>query len=274
MGLTTSRGPLAARGPQDVNYRIEGPAHRLFLDPFPRRVHAVLGGEVVLDTLRGALLHESGLLPQLYLPREDLLAELTPGDLSTHCPFKGDASYWSLHAGGRTARDAVWAYPEPTTGEHGTPWLAGLVSVAWDALDAWFDEDEEVAGHLRDPYHRVDVRSSGRHVVVRVHGEVVADTRRAVVCSETGMPNRWYVPEADVRPGTLQASVTHTVCPYKGTASYRGVAAGEHLLPDAAWGYPVPLDGVSALAGRWCFSAEGIETTVSPPVASSDPAAP
>ena len=114
-------------------------------------------------------------------------------------------------------------------------------------------------GHLRDPYHRVDARASGRAVTVRLHGEVVAETRPPVVCSETGLPNRWYVPEVDVRPGVLGLSARHTVCPYKGTASYRGVAAGDHALADGAWGYPQPLDGVTALAGRWCFDGEGID---------------
>lgn len=262
MTLTMATGPLAAHGPHDVNYRVEGPAHRLLLEPFPRRVRAVLGGEVVLDTVRGALLHESQLLPQLYVPREDVTAALTPGDLSTHCPFKGDASYWSLTAGGRTVRDAVWAYEHPLAGEHGSPWLTGLVALPWDAVDGWFDEDEEVLGHLRDPYHRVDVRPSTRAVTVRLHGEVVAETRRAVVCSETGLSNRWYVPAGDVRPGVLGLSARHTVCPYKGTASYRSVAAGGTVLTDGAWGYPEPLDGVTTLAGRWCFDGDGISTDV------------
>ncbi len=262
MTLTMATGPLAAHGPQDVNYRVEGPAHRLLLEPFPRRVRAVLAGEVVLDTVRGALLHESQLLPQLYVPREDVSARLTPSGTSTHCPFKGDASYWSLSVGDRTVEDAVWAYEQPLDGEHGSPWLQGLVALPWGAADAWFDEDEEVRGHLRDPYHRVDARASTRPVTVRLHGEVVAETRRAVVCSETGLPNRWYVPADDVRPGVLGLSAHHTDCPYKGTASYRSVSAGDTVLADGAWGYLEPLDGVSALAGHWCFDGDGITTDV------------
>src|SRR5262245_57826738 len=103
MSLTFPGGPLAAKAaPTDVNYAIEGPAHRLLLAPFDRRVRATLGGAVVLDSARGALLHESGLLPRLYVPFEDLdAARLERTDHTTHCPFKGDASYWTVRAGDR-----------------------------------------------------------------------------------------------------------------------------------------------------------------------------
>lgn len=163
MTLTLSRGPLSGK-PADTNYRIDGPAHRLFFEDFPRRVRAVLAAEPILDTRRGKLLHETGLLPQLYVPREDVRLDLcTATDHRTHCPFKGDASYWSVRAGDRIAENTVWAYPEPCEAAR---WLRGYVAFYWDAMDGWFDEDEEVQGHLRDPYHRVDVRDSRRHVRV------------------------------------------------------------------------------------------------------------
>src|SRR5688500_12285733 len=110
MTLTLSRGPLSGR-PAATNYRIEGPPHRLFFEEFPRRVRAVFGGVTVLDTTRGKLLHETGLLPQLYAPREDVRFDiLEETDHTTHCPFKGDASYWSLRTGDRVVDNAVWAY--------------------------------------------------------------------------------------------------------------------------------------------------------------------
>ncbi|MGB8996320.1 MAG: DUF427 domain-containing protein, partial [Pseudonocardiaceae bacterium] len=101
MSLTRGDGPLTSRPPDTVNYRIEGPAHRLLFAPFPRRVRAVFGGETVLDTTSGMLLHESNLLPQLYLPRDDVRGDLlTRTKHRTHCPFKGDASYWSVTVNG------------------------------------------------------------------------------------------------------------------------------------------------------------------------------
>jgi uncharacterized protein (DUF427 family) len=129
-------------------------------------------------------------------------------------------------------------------------------------MDAWFDEDEEVVGYLRDPYHRVDVRSTSRHVRVVAGDEVLAQSRRTVLLSETGLPNRFYLPADDVRTELLELSGTHTVCPYKGTASYRSLRTSSELIADAAWYYPEPLDGVRAIRGYLCFDAEGIETWV------------
>ena len=255
MTLTLSDGPLASHGPEHVNYTIEGPRHRLLSSPFPRRVRATFGDRVVLDTRRGRLLHESNLLPVLYVPRDDVdEAVLEPSDLRTHCPFKGDAWYWSIVAGDRRADDAVWGYPDPI---RGAAWLAGSVAFTWGALDAWFDEDEEVRGHLRDPYHRVDVRRSSAHVTVRRGDVVLAESRRPLVVSETGLANRWYLPAGDVG-APLTSSTTRTHCPYKGDASYWGLPD----LADVAWSYDAPFDGTTALVGHVCFDGDGITVEV------------
>jgi len=236
MSLTLGDRPLSSRPRATVNYRIDGPAHRLLFEPFPRRVRAALGGETVLD--------------------DDLL---TPTEHRTHCPFKGDASYWTVRVNGQTADNAVWSYLDPLP-EAG--WLRDHVAVYWTLMDAWFDEDEEVAGHLRDPYHRVDVRSTSRHVRVMAGDDVVAESRRAVVLSETGLPNRFYLPIDDVRSDALESSATHTICPYKGTASYHSLRTASGLIADAVWYYPEPLDGVRAIGGYLCFAADGVETRV------------
>jgi uncharacterized protein (DUF427 family) len=260
MTLTLGQGPLAADGRETVNYRLDGPSRQLFFDPFPRRIRALFGGEIVLDTVRGMLLHETNLLPQLYLPWDDIDdSRLTPTEHSTHCPFKGDASYWSLAVGEQTATNAIWSYPKPI---ETASWLDGYAAAYWDAMDAWYDEDEEVTGHLRDPYHRVDTRATGRRVRVTAGGEPVAESRRAVLLSETGLPNRYYLPPEDVRLELLEPSATHTVCPYKGTASYRTLRVGGQRIPDAAWYYPEPLDGVTAIRGHLCLLADGLDTDV------------
>lgn len=256
MSLTLFHGPLSGR-PAEANYRIEGPAHRLFFEDFPRRVRASYGGETVLDTRRGKLLHETGLLPQLYVPRQDVRFDMLEAtDHTTHCPFKGDACYWSVRAGERAVENAVWAYPQP----HETaPWLHDYVAVYWDAMEAWFDEEEEVRGHLRDPYHRVDVRETSHHLRVLVDGEVVSETRRPKVLSETGLPNRYYVPPADVRHDLLESSATQTICPYKGVASYRTLRIGERRIEDAAWFYPEPLEDAIKIRDHLCFApAKGV----------------
>ncbi len=255
MTLTLSDGPLTSTGPADVNYAIDGPRHRILFGTFPRRVRAVLDGKVVVDTRRGRLLHESNLLPALYVPIDDVDTSLLQRtDHTTHCPFKGDASYWSIVTDDRTAENAVWGYEEPM---EGAEWLADHVAFYWDRLDAWFDEDEQVHGHLRDPYHRVDVRRSSAHVVVRRGDEVLAESRRPMIVSETGLPNRWYLPMADVS-APLASSTTTTHCPYKGDSTYYGLPD----QPDVAWGYHEPHDDTTRIAGHVCFLADGITTDV------------
>jgi len=123
VALTMFGGPLSRKVPETRTFTVEGPAHSLLLEPFTRRVRAEVDGVTVLDTVRGALLFETGLPPQLYVPEEDLRADLLePSDTTTHCPFKGDATYRSLRVGDRVVPDAVWAYPTPIAE---SSWLAG-----------------------------------------------------------------------------------------------------------------------------------------------------
>lgn len=259
MTLTLSHGPLSGHS-YDTNYRIDGPEHQLFFGEFPRRVRAVFGGETVLDSRRGRLLHETGLMPQLYVPREDVRFDLLEEtDHSTHCPFKGDASYWSIRAGDRTAENAVWAYPQP---REPSAWVGDYAAFYWGAMDAWFDEDEEVRGHLRDPYHRVDVREATRHVRITADGEVVAETRQPKILSETGLPNRFYIPPDDVNHDLLEPSAKHSICPYKGEASYRSLHVGDRRIADAVWFYPQPLEDAFKVRDHLCFYPDGLRIEV------------
>jgi uncharacterized protein (DUF427 family) len=253
VSLTISQGPLAAHPPRTVNYQIDGPAHRLYMHEFPRRIRAVFGGETILDSTRAMLLHETGLLPQLYLPvddvRQDLLTQTTH---HTHCPFKGDASYWTVSVNDQTSENAMWAYPEP---KPEAQWLRGYGAFYWERVDEWYDEDERVEGHIRDPFHRVDARQSSRPArVVTTDGQLIAESKRPVVLSETGLPNRIYFPEQDVRMDLLTATDTHTVCPYKGTASYWSYTD----LKDAVWSYPDAQGDAQKVSGYLSFLHEGL----------------
>ncbi|TYB42245.1 DUF427 domain-containing protein [Actinomadura chibensis] len=259
MSLTLRPGPLAGSPGADVNYAIDGPKHKLFMHEFPRRVHARFAGETVLDTVRGMLLHETGLLPVLYVPEEDVRTDLLERtDRSTHCPFKGDAAYWTVRVGDRAAENAVWAYPEP---KPEASWLRGLLAFYWDPMDAWYDEDEEVHGHLRDPFHRVDARASSRHVRVLLDGTVVAETERPKVLSETGLPNRFYIPAEDVRRELLTKSEKRTVCPYKGQATYWSLEGAEN----AAWSYEDPLENAFKVRGHFSFDHDALTIEAEPP---------
>jgi uncharacterized protein (DUF427 family) len=263
MSLTLSSGPLAGHAPETVNYRIEGPAHKLLMHEFPRRVRAVFGSQTVVDTTRAVLLHETGLRPQVYVPLDDIRADLIKlTDHHTYCPFKGTASYWTVTAGDQVAENAIWAYPEPN---EESSWLQGYAGFYWDAMDEWYDEEEHVEGHIRDPYHRVDVRRSSRPVRVLAGGTVVASTRRPLLLSETGLPNRFYIPWEDVREELLEASDSHTVCPYKGTASYWSVSVDGRKLADAAWSYPRAEGDAAPVSGYLSFRHDDLTVEVGQP---------
>ncbi len=249
MSLTLGSGPFAASGTAQLNFSLAGaPAHQIVFQPDPRRLRAVVGDTVVLDTVRAHLLHESNIPPRIYAPLEDFRQDLlTPTDTSTHCPFKGDANYWTIAADGKTITDGVWGYAEPTDE---APFLKGFASLYEDKDDAWFVEEDRVFSHLKDPYHRVDAHPSTREVVVRIRGEEVARSQRPVLVFETGLPVRAYVPPADVRPGAVaEGSDQRAACPYKGESVYWTVGGVE----DAAWSYESPLPDALRAQGHLAF---------------------
>lgn len=242
------------------NFEVEAPKHVLYFDPSPKKIRAVVGGATIVETTDAKLLHETGQLPVYYLPLADVRdGVLEATDHHTHCPFKGEASYYSITTGGDERENAAWSYPEPTAG---CPPLAGHVAFYWDAVDEWWEEAERVYVHARDPYHRIDVIDTDRHVVVRIGGEVIADSGRATMLFETGLPPRFYVPEIDVDRRWLVPSDTRTECPYKGkTSRYYSISAGGQTVADAVWVYDQPLDAVRKIAGKLAFYDERVELT-------------
>ncbi|CAN5768460.1 DUF427 domain-containing protein [soil metagenome] len=260
MTLTLGNAPFGPQSTGRFNFERVGPAHTIYWEDWPRRMRAELGGETLLDTRAGKLLHETGMLPVHYFPRDDVRFDLLePTDHTTHCPFKGDASYWSIQAGGRTLENAVWGYPEPLDG---APDLAGYVALYYDRPDAWFEEDERIYAHPRDPYHRVDVRPGSYHVVVRLGSEVVAETDHPVLLFETGLPVRWYVAPDDVRTDLLERSDTVSECPYKGDGQHWNLTAGGETVPDAAWSLPHALPEALAADGSYCFYPDKVTIEV------------
>ncbi len=255
MSLTQGRGPLGGR-PGDTNYTIESPAHRILFAEDGRRLRAFVGDRVVFDTTAARLLYETGIRPVAYVPLEDFdMTLLERTETSTHCPFKGDASYWTLRAGDDVREDAVWAYEQPL---QQASWLAGYAALAPAKADRWMVEDEKVAGHLRDPYHRVDVHTSTRPVRVSVGEDLIAETKRPVLVFETSMPVRAYIPRGDLVAGHLAPSPTRTTSPYMGDATYWHVQAGGERFPDAAWSYELPIAEAMKAAGYVCFEGDGI----------------
>ena len=250
----TGNGPLSKRPAGSFNFEPPPPGRALYLEPTPKRVRVQVGGETIADSRRALMLHESGLQPIYYFPPEDVRADvLEPSDRHTHCPKKGDASYYSVRVGDRTVPDAAWYYPDPL---EGAPPIKDLIAFYWDRVDQWFEEDEQVFGHARDPYHRIDIRRSNRHVRISLDGTLLAESRRPTALFESNLPTRWYLPREDV-VAELHPSEKTTICPYKGVAGYYSVEGrgGSDLI----WYYAAPLPEASTIAGLLCFFNEKVD---------------
>jgi uncharacterized protein (DUF427 family) len=260
MSLTRGTGPFGDQAAGTFNFGLPRQKGVIYFERSPRRIRARFAGETVVDSRHPKLLHEQGHLPIYYFPEDDVRTDLLePTDRTTHCPYKGDAVYWSVRAGDRVAENAVWSYPDPLAD---APPIAGHLAFYWDAMDEWLEEDEPAIAHARDPYHRVDVLDTSRHIRVLVGDEVVAETKRARVLFETGLPPRWYIPPDDVRAELLVASDKQTACAYKGFASYRSVRAGGVEEDDLVWFYPEPRHDAEQVAGYLAFFNERVDLEV------------
>ena len=260
MTLTVGRGPLGPRPAANFNLELPPLEGMLFLDPFPRRIRGIAGGETVVDCRRVQMLHEHGRLPIFLFPREDLRTDLLePSDRTGSSENKGDERWSHLRVDGELRRDAVFEYvdpPEPAAA------LRGLAGVSWDAMDEWLEEDEQAIVHPRDPYHRVDVLDTSRRIRVMLDGEVLAETDRARVLFETSLPPRWYIPREDVSDRVLLESATTTGCAYKGFASHFSVQAGGRTETDLAWTYPEPRREVERIRDYVAFYNERVDLEV------------
>lgn len=232
--------------------------HWLDFEESPRRVRVAFGGETLADTRRAMLVREAGHVPVYYFPRDDVRMEfLSPNDRRTRCPYKGEASYWDVAAGGKTGESAAWSYLDPKAESRD---IAGYVSFYWNRMDAWYEEEDEVFVHARDPYKRVDVLQSSRHVQVTVGGEAVADSRRPRLVVETGHLLRYYLPREDVRMDLLAPSDTKSRCPYKGMASYWSANVGGRLFEDVAWSYEYAIPECPGVKDLMCFFNERVDS--------------
>lgn len=260
MSLTVGTGPFGQHPAGVFNFELPRRKGLIYFEDSPRRIRARFAGETVVDSRHAKMLHEHAHLPIYYFPRDEVRVDLLePTEHSTHCPFKGDASYWSVWVGDRVAENAVWRYPEPLDD---APPLSDYLAFYWNKMDEWYEENELAIVHARDPYHRVDVLESSRHVRVSVNGELVAETRRPFALFETGLPTRWYIPPEDVRSEVLVPSDKQSGCAYKGFASYYSVRAGDGEEEDLVWYYSEPQPGVERIAGYLAFFNERVDIEV------------
>ena len=248
-------------------------------EPTAKRIRAVLDGGTVADTTRALLVWEPRrIVPSYAIPAEDIAAELlradtvvadAAGEVGAHLPeLSGrpvlDPSVpFAVHTtAGRAADVRAGQQNRPGAGfSPADPDLAGYVVLDFGAFDAWYEEDERNVAHPRDPFHRVDVLPSSRHVRVELDGHVLAESSRPVLLFETMLPTRYYLPRDDIR-AELTPSATRTYCAYKGQASYWSAAAGDRLAPDLAWTYQQPLHDAEQVRGLIAFFNERLDVIV------------
>jgi uncharacterized protein (DUF427 family) len=180
-----------------------------------------------------------------------------PTDEVEHSPSRGEGRLLDVRVAGVTAPRAALRYADSPFEE-----LRDAVRLEWSAMDAWFEEDEQVFTHPRSPYTRVDILPSSRPVRVEADGVVIAETTSAMLLFETGLPTRYYLPKTHVRMDLLQPTATESHCPYKGQAEYWSLNAGGDVREDVAWSYPTPLPESERVAGLVCFYPEKVELYV------------
>lgn len=229
--------------------------------PCEKRVRAVVAGDVtIVDTLAALILLQRGRRPVYYFPLADVRTDLlTPGSRRSENAAIGAARYWTLTVAGKCTENAAFDYAAPHPAAAA---LARHFAFEGSGIDHWYEEDEEVFGHPRDPYHRIDVRPSRRQVRVTFAGVEIAATRSGIFLFETGLPVRYYIPPGDVRRDLLERSSSRTVCPYKGFASYWSLRAGGTEVPDAAWSYEEPLPECPRIKGHLCFYPDRVAIAV------------
>lgn len=196
------------------------------VEPCPRRVRALLDGVTVLDTTAAVYVWEWPAYPQFYIPEGDVRED--------------------LRATGRS-----------------TPNLPGLLRFRWEAFDAWYEEDEQVFVHPRNPYARVDALRSSRHVRVELQEVLLAESHSPVLVFETGLPTRYYLNRTDVHWEHLVPTATQTACPYKGqTSGYWSVRVDDQVHQDLAWAYDFPTRELLPIAGLVAFYNEKVDLIV------------
>jgi uncharacterized protein (DUF427 family) len=231
---------------------------RIRLETSAKRVRAYLGGEVVADSTAPVLVWEVPYYPAYYFPVADVRTELLEADGgSKHSPSRGEGRTFTVRAGGKEAPAGALRYDASPIEE-----LRDLIRLDWPSMDAWFEEDEEVFTHPRDPYTRVDILPSSRHVRVEVDGVTVAESTSPRLLFETGLPTRYYLPKTHVHMDLLVPTESESHCPYKGQAEWWSVRVGDSIREDLAWSYRMPLPESQKIAGLVAFYNEKVDIYV------------
>jgi uncharacterized protein (DUF427 family) len=255
MGLSWQQGPLG-RNPNGQFLVPAMPDRVLYAEPLRRRLRAELGGCTMVQSDDAVLLFEPGRYPVAYFPLADFAdGALRPSAHRSEHRDLGETVWFEVIGGSRRAARGAWQHV--ALPEHAAM-LNDKVALAWRAMDGFYEEDDRILGHAADPYHRIDIRRTSRHVVVRAGDRVVADTSNPLVLYESGFAPRWYVPRADVVAEALTPVELQTFCPYKGIASYYDIDG----IRQAAWSYRAPFDEMAAIGDLVSFEPDKVEVTL------------
>jgi len=253
MGLSWQQGPLGRGAVGRFVTPDPIPEPLLFAEPLRRRMRVQYAGEWIADSEDVLLLHEPGHYPIALFPLTDVRPDVLQREhRTTRHPELGDMGWFTVTAGGRSASRAAWEYAEPPGFASE---LAGRVAFAWRAMDAFYEEDERIVGHAADPYHRIDIRRTSRHLVVRDGEQTIADSTRPLALYESGFAPRWYVTRADIDEAALKPNDTQTFCPYKGLGGYYDIGDHGH----AAWSYREAWPEVASVSDLVSFEPDKIE---------------
>lgn len=223
------------------------------VQPVPRRIRGVLANEVVVDTTRALYVWEHPYYPQFYVPRADVRADLLVDEHAARDTSRGAAHVHGVHLAGVHRPSSALHYRD----------FHDSVRFDWAALDGWFEEDEQVFVHPRNPYTRVDALRSSRVVRIELDGVVLAESAAPVLVFETGLPTRYYLSRPHVDFSALTRTDTETACPYKGTTTdYWSVTTPNGTYPDLAWSYSFPTKDLLPIAGLVAFYDEKVDVFV------------
>jgi uncharacterized protein (DUF427 family) len=253
MGLAWQQGPLAAASVGHFLTSEPLPQRLLYAEPLRRRMRVRLADQWIVESEDVVLLHEPGRYPVAYFPEGDIApGVLFAEDRTTQHPELGAVAWFTVGVTDRTVNHAAWRY---TALPEYAAVLEGRVAFAWRGMDAFYEEDERIVGHAADAYHRIDIRSTSRHLVVRDGDRVVADTRRPLALYESGFAPRWYVPREDIDESALEPVAGQTFCPYKGLASYYDIGDRRRV----AWCYANAWPEVGRVSNLVSFEPDKID---------------
>lgn len=253
MGLAWQQGPLAAGSVGHFLTEQPLPPRLLYAEPLRRRMRVRFADRWVADSDDVVLFHEPGRYPVAYFPREDIEEGLlVPEDRVTQHRDLGDTAWYTVKAPAQEASHSAWQH---TALPSHAAVLAKRVAFAWRAMDAFYEEDERIVGHAADAYHRIDIRATSRHLLVRDGEQVIADTQRPLALYESGFAPRWYVPREDIDESALKIVALQTFCPYKGICSYYDIGGNKH----AGWSYVNAWPEVGRVANLVSFEPDKID---------------